>query len=291
MSEGTIVKGIGGFYYVRDAADTIIECKARGRFRKEGLAPAIGDTVTVSDHGNGFPSIDDIAPRKNLLVRPVVANIDRLLIVLSASAPEPDWLLADKLIIQAQMNAIEPVLVLNKCDEASDAVIAAFRDDYAPFRQYFVSALTGEGIEELEQCLFTGITCFAGQSAVGKSTLINRLIPGFGAKTGDLSRKTDRGRHTTRHAELIPYGNGALLDTPGFSLYDCPDAEQETLDTCYPEFKGSAGNCRFPGCMHISEPGCAVKEMLAAGGMTNARYVRYTILAKEIEQRRKHRYD
>lgn len=291
MTEGTIIKGIGGFYYVRDAAGIITECKARGRFRKEGLAPAIGDSVTVSNHGNGFPSIDSIAPRKNLLVRPVVANIDRLLIVLSASAPEPDWLLADKLLIQAQMNAIEPVLVLNKCDEGADAVISQFQSDYAPFAQYLVSARTGEGTEQLEQCLAAGITCFAGQSAVGKSTLINRLIPGFDAKTGDLSRKTERGRHTTRHAELIPYRDGALLDTPGFSLYDCPDAEQDVLDTCYPEFRGYAGNCRFPGCMHISEPGCAVKDMLAHSGMTNARYERYTILAKEIEQRRKHRYD
>lgn len=291
MTEGTIVKGIGGFYYVRDAMGNVTECKARGKFRNNGLIPAIGDTVTVADHGNGFPSIDAIAPRKNLLVRPVVANIDRLLIVLSASAPEPDWLLVDKLLIQAHLNNIEPVLILNKCDEASDDTLKSFHADYAAFRRCCVSAATGEGLDALLPLISDGISCFAGQSAVGKSTLVNRLIPGFGAKTGDISRKTERGRHTTRHAELISYGNGALLDTPGFSLYDCPDAEQAELDGCYPEFEHCAGLCRFPGCMHITEPGCAVKEMIACGGMTAKRYERYVILAKEIEQRRKHKYD
>ena len=291
MTEGIIIKGIGGFYYVRDGEGNVTECKARGKFRSAGLSPAIGDRVTVSRHDSGYVSIEEIAPRKNLLTRPVVSNIDRLMIVLAASSPEPDWLLADKLLIQAYLNRIEPLMVLNKCDEASESVLRQFSADYAPFSRCLVSAATGEGIEELKDRLNAGLTCFAGQSAVGKSSLINRLIPGFDAKTGELSRKTERGRHTTRHAELIPFLDGALLDTPGFSLYDCPDIEQEQLDACYPEFRGYAGNCRFPGCMHITEPDCAVKEMLSQGKMTASRYARYTELSKEIQQRRKHRYD
>lgn len=288
---GIIMKGIGGFYYVRDDAGNITECKAKGRFRKEGLTPTVGDRVVVLEHEEGFAAIDTILPRKNLLIRPVVANIDMLLIVIAASKPEPDMLLVDKLIIQAKLSKTEPVIIINKCDEQEPAVYEKMKKDYGSFAVFPVSAKTGFGMEALRAKLGTGISCFAGQSAVGKSSLMKALIPYANFEIGGLSRKTDRGKHTTRHAELIPFENGALLDTPGFSLYEMDELEQYVLDSCYPEFGSEPEKCRFSSCMHIAEPDCAVKELLRNGGLSKTRYERYCIIAKENEQRRKHRYD
>lgn len=290
-ARGRIIKGVGGFYYVQGSDGGVTECRARGRFRRGIGAPLVGDSVTVQPQREGYARIEEILPRKNVLVRPQAANIDRLIVVLSASAPQPDWLLADKLLIQAALLQIEPLLVLNKCDEAHAEIRAAFLADYAAFDALCVSAKTGQGLDELRKRLNTGVSCFAGQSAVGKSSLLNALIPGLSLETGDLSDRTERGRHTTRHAELLPFGAGAVLDTPGFSLYEPEDVEQSALDACYPEFADLPSRCRFAGCMHVSEPDCAVKAMIAAGGMSEARYARYVQLAKEFEQRRKHRYD
>lgn len=291
MEQGRIIKGIGGFYYVLCAGGGVTECRARGRFRREGMTPLVGDRVTILPQREGNAIIDEILPRQNVLVRPQAANIDRLIIVLSASVPQPDWLLADKLVIQATLLGIQPLLLLNKCDMADPAIQEAFSADYAAFDTLCVSAETGVGIDALRAALSQGVSCFAGQSAVGKSSLLNAVIPGLTLETGDLSRKTDRGKHTTRHAELLPFGAGAVLDTPGFSLYEPEEMEQTALDGCYPEFGSLPTQCRFAGCMHISEPDCAVKEMVESGGMTAPRYARYVQLSKEFEQRRKHRYD
>lgn len=291
MEQGRIIKGIGGFYYVQGADGTVTECRARGRFRHDGKPPLVGDRVTILPQREGYALVDKILPRRNELVRPQAANIDRLIIVLSASAPQPDWLLVDKLLIQAKLSDIAPLLLLNKCDCADVDIQAAFLADYAAFETLCVSAKTGEGLPRLRELLSDGVSCFAGQSAVGKSSLLNALIPGLALETGGLSRKTDRGRHTTRHAELLPFGAGALLDTPGFSLYAPEEMEQDALDACYPEFGSLPGQCRFAACMHVSEPDCAVKKMVGSGGMSRARYERYVQLAREFEQRRKHRYD
>lgn len=291
MAQGRIIKGIGGFYYVQTTEGQIVECRARGRFRLDGKPPLVGDMVTVLAQRDGYALIDEILPRKNVLLRPQAANIDRLVIVLSASAPAPDWLLADKLIIQAMASAIQPLLLLNKCDEMVASVQSAFRADYANFETLCVSAKTGSGMPELQGILENGVSCFAGQSAVGKTSLLNALIPGISRETGGLSRKTERGRHTTRHAELIPFGDGAILDTPGFSFYEQETLEQDALNACYPEFDSLPKRCRFAGCMHLSEPLCAVKDMVERGGMSAGRYERYAQLAKEFEQRRKHKYD
>lgn len=291
MERGRIIKGIGGFYYVQRPDNSVTECRARGRLRRDGKPPLVGDLVTILPQREGYALLDEILPRKNELARPLAANIDRLVLVLSASAPPPDWLLADKLLIQAHCAGIAPLLLLNKCDCANAETQAAFVKDYAPFDTLCVSAKTGQGMRRLGELLGEGVSCFAGQSAVGKSSLLNALIPGLSLETGGLSRKTDRGRHTTRHAQLVPFGAGAVLDTPGFSLYDTEDLEQDALDACYPEFGSLPAECRFPGCMHVSEPDCAVKRMVESGGMSRARYDRYVLLAKEFEQRRKHRYD
>ncbi|MCR5073017.1 MAG: ribosome small subunit-dependent GTPase A [Clostridiales bacterium] len=292
MSTGRIIRGIGGFYYVLpDAGEPVVECKARGHFRKSGISPVVGDLVVYADQKEGHSSIEKILPRKNLLIRPSVANIDQLLIVVSASAPAPDWQLVDKLIIQAVPTGIKPVLILNKSDAADERIVRAFEQDYVPwFQTAVVSARTGTGKEQLADILKDRVSCFAGQSAVGKSSLINLLLPELALETGDLAKKTDRGRHTTRRAELWPAFGGAILDTPGFSLYETDLLEQTDLNRCYPEFGNSPEKCRFPSCMHVTEPGCAIKELVAEGKMSPGRYERYTILAKEYETRRKHIY-
>ena len=292
MSTGRIIKGIGGFYYVLpDCGGPAVECKARGHFRKSGISPVVGDLVVYADQKEGHSVIEDILPRKNLLVRPSVANIDQLLIVISATAPAPDWQLVDKLIIQAVPAGIKPVLILNKSDTGGEDTVREFSRDYVPwFQTAVVSAKTGSGKETLAEILKNRVSCFAGQSAAGKSSLINLLLPELSLETGELARKTDRGRHTTRRAELWPAFGGAVLDTPGFSLYETDLLEQTDLNRCYPEFGDSPEKCRFPSCMHVSEPGCAVKELVAEGKMSKARYERYTVLAKEYEARRKHIY-
>lgn len=287
--EGSIIKGVGGFYYVL-TDQGVITCKAKGAFRREGITPVVGDRVTLTLHQSGYAQMDRILPRRNLLIRPPVANVDRLLIVLSGRLPEPDWLLCDKLIIQATLNAIEPVMVLNKADQADRAILEAFEGAYRLFPRVVVSALSGEGLGELKEVISGKVCCFAGQSAVGKSSLMNALLPELDLPVGELTRKTERGRHTTRHAQLWPCFGGALLDTPGFSLYEPDSFDEQLLQGCYPEFAQAAA-CRFPGCMHITEPDCAVKELLKDGRLSPARYERYVEIAKDFTFRRKHQYD
>ncbi len=287
---GLLLKGIGSFYEVLTDAGDRVTCKARGAFRREGLVPTVGDRVGVERQPSGYAQLREILPRRNLSVRPAVANIDQLLIVVSASAPAPDWMLVDRLIIAASRMQVKPVPVLNKIDTASDAVRQTFLREYHAFDTLTVSAETGEGLDALRETLTGKVSCFAGQSAVGKSSLLNALFPDLHLETGGLSEKTERGRHTTRHAELWPYAGGAVLDTPGFSLFETEVLEQEELDACYPEFR-NALPCRFPGCMHISEPDCGVKPLLAAGELTAERYERYREIAKDYQLRRKHRYD
>ena len=289
--QGRIIKGIGGFYNVLLEDGTIVTCKARGRFRNEGVTPMVGDQVEVSFHETGFAAMDDILPRKNALLRPPVANIDLLVIVLSASIPKPDFLLADKLLIQAKTLQIEPLLVLNKMDSAKPEITDEFLRDYAAFHNLLASSATGEGIDALKQALTNRVSCFAGQSAVGKSSLLNALFPELALETGGLAKKTDRGKHTTRQAELWPYLGGAVLDTPGFSLFEMSELEQSALDASYPEFAGVTSECRFTGCRHVAEPDCAVKALLQTGKLSQGRYARYIEIQAEIEDKRKHRYD
>lgn len=289
--QGRIIKGVGGFYSVLLGDETIVTCKARGRFRNEHLVPMVGDLVEISSPETGFASIDDLLPRKNALQRPPVSNIDQLVIVVSASVPKPDWLLIDKLLLQAHVLGVEPLLLLNKIDAADEAIVAEFTADYAFFRTLLVSSKTGEELETLKSALHGRVSAFAGQSAVGKSSLLNALFPELSLEIGELAKKTERGKHTTRQAELWPLLGGAVLDTPGFSLFELEEIAQEALDAAWPEFQGVSDRCRFALCRHISEPDCAIKALLQTGGVTQARYARYIALSQEIEQRRKHRYD
>ena len=290
MERGLLLKGVGSFYEVLTDTGETVTSKARGSFRREGIVPTVGDRVMIERKEQGYAQLSEIFPRKNLLVRPPVANVDRLFIVVSASAPAPDWLLVDRLIISAVRMGIEPIPVLNKIDTADASIVKTFETDYRAFLTLTVSAKTCEGIEALREQMRGMVSCFAGQSAVGKSSLLNALLPDLALETGELSRKTERGRHTTRHAELWPYENGAVLDTPGFSMFETECLEQNELDACYPEFQ-SASPCRFPGCMHISEPDCGVKPLLSSGELSEGRYARYCEIALDYQIRRKHRYD
>ena len=289
--QGRIIRGIGGFYDVLLEDGETVRCKARGRFRNEGVTPMVGDLVELSFPETGFASMDDILPRTNALLRPPVANIDLLVIVLSASVPKPDFLLADKLLIQAATLKIEPLIVLNKIDAAKSEISEEFLDVYSAFRTLLVSSRTGEGIDALEAALTKRVSCFAGQSAVGKSSLLNALFPQLSLETGELAKRTDRGKHTTRQAELWPFLGGAVLDTPGFSLFELSELTQDELNLCYPEFQGVYTQCRFSGCRHNAEPDCAVKALLSEGKLSQGRYARYLEIQKEIEDKRKHKYD
>ena len=291
--EGLILKGVGSFYTVLDADGTEHVCKARGRFRKESISPAPGDRVVFTHKTGEYGSIAQILPRKNLLTRPAVANVDKLMIVMAASVPKPDLLLVDKLLLQCAQTGIVPALIVNKCDERERETFDAIFHQYAAsgYALHAVSAHTGEGLDALRAEISGSVCCFAGQSAVGKSSLLNAILPELSLAVGGLSRKTERGRHTTRHAELwLAYG-GALVDTPGFSLLETEAIEPEDLAALYPEMRKHAGECRFAQCLHVSEPGCAVKPLLDNGKLSRERYERYLLILEELKEKRKHRYD
>lgn len=288
---GILLKGVGSFYEVLTDAGETITCKARGLFRKEHTVPTVGDRVALERQPQGYALLTRIFPRKNLLIRPPVANIDRIFLVVSASVPEPDWLLIDRMILEAKRLEIDPVPVMNKVDTSGQEPIDLFLKEYREFRPLCVSAESGEGLDALRSQLKGCVSCFAGQSAVGKSSLLNALFPELHLAVGDLSAKTERGRHTTRHAELLPYENGAVLDTPGFSLWEAEPMEQTELNKLYPEFAYAPFCCRYPDCMHDTEPDCGVKALLESGELTAGRYERYLRIAREHQQRRKHRYD
>ncbi len=292
--EGVILKGVGSFYTIKEIVSGLeYVCKARGKFRNDGISPVPGDKVVFSCGDDDEGRIEAILPRKNLLPRPAVANIDKLLIVMAAVSPQPDMLLAEKLLLQCEIFHILPVIVLNKCDSGHAELASRLAEEYANtgYPVLCVSALNLEGISALENEINGCICCFAGQSAVGKSSLLNCMLPELHAQTGELSRKTDRGKHTTRHAQLWPVFGGAVLDTPGFSLLDIPDIAPEELSALYPEMRPYRQQCRFSECLHLSEPDCAVKEALSAGKITKQRYERYLILLEELKEKRKRKYD
>jgi ribosome biogenesis GTPase len=293
-NKGTIIKGIGGFYYVRDNEGRIHECKARGRFRNDNVTPLPGDRVLFSTSEGTYGFIEEVCERHNELCRPRVANIDQVAIVLSVHKPKADCLLCDKLIVQSKKADIIPLLVLNKCDTADDELINELRNEYKNVCDCVcVSAATGEGLEDLIKHLKGRSTCFAGQSAVGKSSILNSLFPGLLLETGGLSKKTDRGRHTTRHAELLVMDDisGMVVDTPGFSFLESANLQPEELCFYYDDMMPYVNNCRFTSCMHAHEPKCGVKEAVASGYISEGRYQRYLTILKELEEKRLREYD
>lgn len=282
--KGTIYKGIGGFYYVMTAESGSVECKARGKFRKEHIIPMIGDEVEI-EVKNGKGSITEIYPRRSSLIRPAVANIDMIVVVAAAKSPDPSAAVIDRMLVNAEINGIEPVVCINKSDlaDCSD-IIEIYKK--AGYRTLCVSAEKRDGIEELRNLICGRVTAFAGVSGVGKSSLLT-LITGSDLEVGSVSDKISRGRHTTRHVELfkIP-GGGYVLDTPGFSSIEPEDVTAEDLCDCFPEMREAKGQCRFRGCAHINEPDCAVKALLDSGDIAESRYNSYKELY-EIQRSRK----
>jgi ribosome biogenesis GTPase len=290
LSEGRIIKGIGGFYYIQDKGGDIHECKARGRFRKDGITPLTGDRVLFSE--GGF--IEEIQQRKNELKRPRVTNIDIAVIVISAVKPKPDYLLCDRLLISIKLAGIKPLLVINKCDIAEKRHIKEIKNEYkSACRVLCVSAKTGARIKKLKALLNGSYTCFAGQSATGKTSIINALFPGLGLKVGSLSKKADRGKNTTRQAELIVADgfSGGVVDTPGFTCFEAAEIEPEMLSRFYNDFTAFIGRCRFTSCLHADEPGCSVKKAVEKGAIKKGRYERYLEILNEIKTKRSKKYD
>lgn len=294
IKKGIILKGVGGFYTVLTDGVSCV-CKARGLFRKQHLVPMVGDRVEFSMNADGSSGyLWSINERKNALPRPMVANIDKLFIVIAAGKPEPDLLLVDKLLLYCEKYGIEPIIIINKCDAAKEECALSIEEEYrlTDYKLYKTSTVMNWGIDELRNEIKDSIVCFAGQSAVGKSSIINALLPGMKLEVGELSKKTDRGRHTTRHVELIPIGSGgAVLDTPGFSFLDSLDCEPEEVKNFYPELRRHASECRFIGCLHITEPGCVVKTELIGSSINKARYNRYVRLVMDAVENKKHRYE
>ncbi|MCC8169810.1 MAG: ribosome small subunit-dependent GTPase A [Oscillospiraceae bacterium] len=277
---GIIIKGIGGFYYVKTADDNIYECKARGIFRKEHIMPMIGDRVSI-DISGGKGSITEISPRTTQLVRPPVANIDTLVLVVAAASPDPNLFLLDKMLVNAEINGIEPMICINKTDLVQRADL---EEIYKCYTVIYVSAEKREGIDKLSSLIKDRVSAFAGLSGVGKSSLLN-LITDSEMETGSVSKKINRGRHTTRHVELMELSTGGfVLDTPGFSSLEIDSIKADELQNYFPEMAEVKNDCRFRGCSHINEPDCAVKRLLNSKGIAQSRYESYKELYNTLKQ-------
>ena len=291
--QGKIVKGIAGFYYVHVVESGVYECKAKGIFRKDGVKPLVGDDVEIEiTHEKDMEgNIIRILPRKNELIRPAVANIDQALVVFAVTKPRPHFNLLDRFLVMMESRHIPAVLCFNKTDIARDKEIAGLKDIYSAcgYPTVFTSAKEEDNIGELKKVLRGKTTAIAGPSGVGKSSLINLLQSEVKMETGNISAKIGRGKHTTRHSELIVLGEDSyIMDTPGFSSLYVSDLEKEELKYCFPEFAPFEGQCRFSGCGHIHEPGCAVKNAVEEGGIHRMRYENYVVIYGELQERKRY---
>ena len=291
--QGKIVKGIAGFYYVHVVESGVYECKAKGTFRKDKIRPLAGDNVEIDilDEKDMEGSITKILPRKNDLIRPAVANIDQALVVFAVTQPEPHFNLLDRFLVMMERKEIPTVLCFNKTDIAESPAITELKEIYSGcgYPVIFTSAREEENISQLKELLKGKTTAIAGPSGVGKSSLINLLQSEVRMETGSISRKIARGKHTTRHSELIVLGEDSyIMDTPGFSSLYVNDFEKEELKYCFPEFEPYEGQCRFIGCDHIHEPDCAVKAAVEEGKINKVRYDDYTEMYRELKERKRY---
>ncbi|MDF2613595.1 MAG: ribosome small subunit-dependent GTPase [Clostridia bacterium] len=296
MVQGTIIKGIAGFYYV-EANQTIYECKARGIFRKDNIIPLIGDNVLITlmpeENSNDkyqAAVIEEILDRKNSLIRPPVSNVDQAIVVFSVTYPELHLDLLDRFLIMIEKENIIPYIVLNKIDAGNEQNYRYVIDRYTKIG-YDVICLSAKkeiNIEKLKEKLKDKTTVFAGPSGVGKSTLLNTIEKGLGLETGAVSDKIKRGKHTTRHVELIPLSMGGfVLDTPGFTSLQLEGVEKDDLKYYFKEFKEFEGQCKFNGCSHTHEPGCAVKKALGEGLIFEERYANYIAYYNQLQDVRR----
>lgn len=295
--QGKIIKGIAGFYYVcvtNPAEDTteIYECKAKGIFRKDGTRPLVGDDVEmeVFDEDAGKGNIQKILPRKNALIRPAVANVDQALVIFAAAKPAPNFNLLDRFLIMMAEQELPCIICFNKQDIVDEEERQKLTSVYenCGCRVVFASATKGEGTEEIRALLRGKTTTVAGPSGVGKSSMVNSLCGDTYMETGEISEKIDRGKHTTRHAELLLIGPDTyIVDTPGFSSLSVFNMEKEELKDFYPEFAKYEDECRFRGCSHINEPDCGVKNALQDGKISPMRYENYVQIYGELKSQKK----
>lgn len=282
---GRIQKALSGFYYV-DTGDSVLTCRARGKFRKEGISPLVGDRVEVRELGNGEGFVEKILPRRNAFSRPAVANIDQLVVIASNAIPKTDPFLIDRVAAIAALKDCRVVILLNKCDlDPADELNAIYRASGFPTLR--ISAETGEGLEELKPLIAGKLSTFTGNSGVGKSSILNALDPDFHLQVGEVSTALGRGRHTTRHVELHRLSCGAeVVDTPGFSSFDTEEMDLELkrrLPGTFLEFAPYLGDCLFVGCSHTREKGCAVLEALRRGEIQKSRHNSYLRLFEELK--------
>lgn len=285
--EGTIVKALSGFYYVSAGGEEPVPCRARGKFRHQKITPLVGDRVRITRLADGGGVVDEILPRRSQFWRPAVANVDQLVVVASGAVPATDPFLIDRVVAIAESRGCESVICINKCDlDPGEALYAAYRK--AGFATLRVSAKTGEGVDELRALLADKVSAFTGNSGVGKSSLLNALQPGLTLPVGEVSEKLGRGRHTTRHVELLRLDGGALVaDTPGFSSFDPEEGElgkKEALAAAFREFRPYLDQCRFVGCAHVKEKGCAVRAAVEAGEIPASRHESYVKLYKQAKE-------
>lgn len=289
-ANGIIVKALSGFYYV-NIGDKVLECKARGKFKKNKFSPLVGDKVNVSLE-ELTPVITEVFHRDNVFERPPVANIGQFVIISALRDPEPNFFVIDKFLVNAEASDIPVILCFNKTDLVEDAVIENVKRIYGEiYPLVFTQASVSEEIQTLMPYLKDKVSALVGPSGVGKSTLINAIRQEHSAITGSISEKNRRGRNTTRHVEIFAIdGGGMLFDTPGFTSFDVPDIEEVELSYMFPEFAPYIADCRFNGCRHIKEPDCAVRAALDAGVITKERYESYCCQIEEIREHEKNKY-
>lgn len=294
MKSGIVIKAYSGFYYVKeDATSVVFECKLRGRFKKEKNEAIPGDRVRFEDLGNGSGVIEEIAPRTTLLTRPMVANVEQVIVTFAATNPDLHYKLLDQFLIMAEASELHIVICLNKVDllknpEEAKQMLKFYEE--IGYKTVYCSAKGGYGIDQLSEILQDKLSVFAGASGVGKSALLNAVQPGLQLVEGEISKKIKRGRHTTRHVELLQLNHGGMVaDTPGFSYFELEFITPEELPYLFPEMIDYIGQCRFQNCTHDHEPKCAIKSAVQAGEIREERYANYVSILKEIQEKERER--
>lgn len=290
MAQGQIRKALSGYYYVQYEGE-LLQCRGRGVFRNRGESPLVGDIVDFTKDGKSDGTVTKIHPRKNALVRPPIANVDQAILVFSVKEPAFNTILLDRFLVVLESFNVQPIICLTKMDLLNDDELQDLQryiQDYEEIGYTVLQTFKDDAtlVETIQPFLENNVTVLAGQSGVGKSTMLNTLLPQLNLKTGEISQSLGRGKHTTRHVELIEVCNGLLADTPGFSSFDFDTIEKEELTNCFPEFVRLSNDCKFRGCVHTNEPKCAIKKALEQGVVKQYRYDHYEQFLNEIIDRK-----